>query len=313
MNVLAVGPNPAYQKAVELPCFEPHAVNRATAVRVCAGGKGIHFARAANRLRPGCATVAHLLGGETGKAIYQWCHADGKQLVTWTRAPTRTCTTLLCQKTDRMTEIIEPTGDLTAEEASQFETAVVAAAQAADVVALCGTYPASLGEGFYARVAAANPQAMVVLDGYRGVREVLDSGRVNVLKINDHEILALTNEAELTTAASRCLQRWSLDWLGVTAGPDEAALFSKDCQWRFQVPALATVANPIGAGDTVSAVFAAELAGGSDPATAFALGLAAATESCRSMVGADFDPQAARTLADKIVVRQLAPTGVAND
>jgi fructose-1-phosphate kinase PfkB-like protein len=306
MNVLAVGPNPAYQKAVEIPHFEPFVVNRSTNVRACAGGKGIHFAKAANRIQPGCATVAHLLGGDTGKAIHEWCREDGPQLVTWTSAPTRTCTTLLCQETNRMTEIIEPTGALTEAEIADFKSQVTMAAAKADVVALCGTYPSCLGEHFYAEVAAANPDALVVLDGYRGVDAVLSSGRVDVLKINEYELTSLTGEKDLLAAGELALSKWSLQWLGITAGPDAAALFGRDCHWRFRIPPVDKVANPIGAGDTVSAVFTLGLAAGDAPEKAFAHGLAAATESCLSMTGADFDPAAARARAEAVVIEPLA-------
>jgi fructose-1-phosphate kinase PfkB-like protein len=54
------------------------------------------------------------------------------------------------------------------------------------------------------------------------------------------------------------------------------------------LPVVEGVVNPIGAGDTVGAVFLAQLCAGTPAHIAFACGLAAGSASCRQLGGADF-------------------------
>jgi fructose-1-phosphate kinase PfkB-like protein len=77
---------------------------------VSVGGKGQHFAIAANRLGQGSAAVAHLLGrrGEEGEQVRHALERLGvAQEVEWHHGATRTCTTIL-EDGGRMTELIEP-------------------------------------------------------------------------------------------------------------------------------------------------------------------------------------------------------------
>ena len=73
-------------------------VNRGDKLTISAGGKGQHFALAANRLGKGSASVGHFLGrkGEEGKKMYDFLEQAGvQQEVQWHGGVTRTCTTIL--------------------------------------------------------------------------------------------------------------------------------------------------------------------------------------------------------------------------
>jgi fructose-1-phosphate kinase PfkB-like protein len=184
-------------------------------------------------------------------------------------------------------------------------SSVLAAFADADAIGLCGTFPLALGSDFYAAAARENPRATVLLDAYRDIDEVLDTGAVNVLKINEEEVRALASESDIAKAAGVCMTRGGLDWLGVTAGGGEAYLFGREASWRFRIPHLPVVVNPIGAGDTVSAIFLLHLREGVAPEQAFAHGLAAATASCQSMIGADFDKSEVQGILANV---QITPT-----
>ena len=87
-----------------------------------------------------------------------------------------------------------------------------------------------------------------------------------------------------------------------TRGPPGAAYAGE--VWRVRAPAVNAV-NPIGAGDTVSGVMLCALLEGRSPPQALALGMAAASASCRSLRGADFDLASLAELAAETTVEQL--------
>ena len=94
--------------------------------------------------------------------------------------------------------------------------------------------------------------------------------------------------------------------MALTDGPDQAHLFADSAHWRFELPTLDKVVNPIGAGDTVGAVLLQGLIGGDDAPDAFQLGLAAASASCRSIHGAHFSMDEARAMAAEISCEKIA-------
>lgn len=63
---------------------------------------------------------------------------------------------------------------------------------------------------------------------------------------------------------------YKIKWLAVTDGKDAAHLFGFDgTYFRYTIPELSGVVNPIGAGDTVSAVFSAHVVEGKPVQEAF--------------------------------------------
>lgn len=97
-SLLSVGLNPSYQKSLQMSGLAVGEVNRASKLTVSVGGKGQHFALAANRLAAGSASVAHFLGrkGEEGRQLHQRLEEAGvHQQVQWHEGATRTCTTIL--------------------------------------------------------------------------------------------------------------------------------------------------------------------------------------------------------------------------
>ncbi len=134
-----------------------------------------------------------------------------------------------------------------------------------------------------------------------------------ILKVNAYELRSLAGRhggrsqpvtaqgmATIPEIALAVFAAHHLRWLAVTAGADTAWLFERPCvgsapgqpcTWQFyefRLPTVEGVVNPIGAGDTVGAVFLAQLAAGTPAHAAFACGLAAGSASCRQLGGADF-------------------------
>jgi tagatose 6-phosphate kinase len=323
-RLLAIGLNPAWQKTLFFDHLEFGEVNRAARVDAQASGKGINFIHAV-RQAGGAAVVLQVAGGVTGDWLVADLDRRGLAHATVAVAgATRVCNTLLCHATGQMTELIEPSAELTPAEIAGLEARLAARLPEVAGLALCGTFPPGVPPAFYAGAArAARARGLpVLLDGVRGVLPTLEAG-VDLLKINASELagLAETTADAPPAAAAVVLKRFpKLDRLAVTAGPRTAFLFDRRHAWALRLPPLpAAVVNPIGAGDTTGGVLLAQIvnrrqlfADAAAPATdatdsawlawAFRDALACASASCLTAAPAVFDLATARALAAATVV-----------
>lgn len=291
LRLLAVGLNSVLQRTLTFDAMRLGKVNRARSMHETCGGKGVHFARAANTLVPGAATVAHFLGGGTGHFVQAQLETMGiSQLTVRIEEPTRICTTLLDRQAGVMTELVEPSPEIRAYEYQKMEKLLLEAAGTADGIGLCGTFPPGVRPELYAELARNKGRAKVLLDGYRDVEATLATGQVDALKINADEVMALAGESDLFSAANVCLARYRPGCLAITNGPRQAFLFERGRYWVYHLAELPQVENPIGAGDTCAGVMLLRLLEGDRAVEAFAWGLAAASASCLHMEGAEFSP-----------------------
>jgi fructose-1-phosphate kinase PfkB-like protein len=206
-------------------------------------------------------------------------------------------------------------------------------------VAIMGTSPSG-AEGVYGAalgvLAAGPPDARrtVLLDGYRGVRALLSTGAVDVLKVNAAEAMQLAAELghapprsgdadgafatlDVVSACRALLATLPVTWTAVTDGPRPAVLLCRHqplVHWVFHLPpglpGPGVVANPIGAGDTVAGVMLGAVLAGVCMVDAFAWGLAAGTASCVTYVGAQFEEAHAVAVAAgmRVVTAQAVET-----
>lgn len=304
--ILAIGLNPVWQKSLIFEHFHPEQVNRARTMYLTPGGKGIHFAIAANRMSPGSAAVAHFLGGEPGRRINRALADLGvPQNIVQIAADTRGCTTILCETTHTMTELIEPSPTILPPEVASMRDHLAETLQGRKAIALCGTYPPGIGPELYAWLAEAKDQMLLLLDGYRGVGETLATGKVDLLKINLDELRSMMRIEDPIAAGHACVGRYGLRWLAITDGPRPARLFGAAGDWLITLPQLEHLVNPIGAGDTTGAVMLSRLLEGADPADAFAWGLAAASASCLHIQGGYFSPADMDDLHAAMSIRRM--------
>lgn len=289
--ILVCGPNPSWQKTLVFDEFRPCEVNRARSCGFRASGKGVNFARAVRTWGLARPAVRQFSGGTNGHLLTEWLRHEGIEFVSRDIAGrTRCCTTVLCGKTASMTELIEPSPVITADDAAFLRDNILESLGGADALALCGTLPGGPLDGFYSEIAAAAVRAEkpVLMDSVEQFRETLAAG-VQYLKINSGELLALTGASDPEAAALDLLKRFPLRCAAITDGPSRAFIAWRDAIHRISIPALPDVRNPLGAGDVCSGVMLSELVAGSDPLKAFTAGLAAACASCLTPYAADFD------------------------
>ena len=298
-HILVTGFNPAWQKTLFFPSFRPGEVNRADSVLYTAGGKGIHFLRAARIWGGVDGCVFQFAGGETGKRITDSLAKEGLPCFTVPlEGETRTCTTVLCRKTCAMTELIEPSATVSKDALDAMHAAIRSSLETADALALCGTCPPGTPPEYYALLAAEarKRKRFVFADVFQNIRTALEEG-VDLLKINREELLILSGETDTESAFRECFRKFRIGILAVTDGKDPAMLSEGGEIRYFDVPVVEKPVNPIGCGDTCSGVMLTSLLTGASPAEAFRNGLAAASANCMTAHPAIYDKETALRFA----------------
>ena len=300
--ILTCGPNPSWQKTLIFDEFRPCEVNRARECDFRASGKGINFARAVRTWGLARPVVYQFSGGANGHALSEWLRREGIEFVQREIAePTRCCTTVLCRKCATMTELIEPSPSVSADDAAFLRDLIHNALADADALALCGTLPGGPLDDFYAELAAEAVRAgkPVLMDSVEHFHKTLAAG-VQHLKINSGELLTATGMSDPEVAALGLLDRYPLQCAAITDGPERAFIAWRGAIRRIFIPALDGIRNPLGAGDVCSGVMLSELLAGADPPEAFTTGLAAACASCLTPYAAGFDRAEALRIRSKM-------------
>jgi fructose-1-phosphate kinase PfkB-like protein len=141
-----------------------------------------------------------------------------------------------------MTELIEPAGRVELAERNLIENRVkelISNSKRLEGIALCGTLPPGITGSIYSLIATMKPRGCVVLlDAYQNI-ECLNTGKVDVLKINTEEARKLVNEYPKFTRhgdeddwtvpelGKWILMRYKLPLLAITDGPGSAFLFER--------------------------------------------------------------------------------------
>ncbi|OGV39694.1 MAG: hypothetical protein A2020_08695 [Lentisphaerae bacterium GWF2_45_14] len=302
--IIAVGLNPAWQKTLVFEKLRFYEVNRAKSAVWTASGKGINFVRATGNWGKTDSIVYQFAGGENGAKIVKCLEDEGlKHHSANVATETRICSTCLCLESGKMTELIEPSGTISGTESASLLQDLKNALPSSLGLSLCGTYPPGITEDFYKEAAreAARLKLPVLMDAWMNVNSVIEEGSVDVLKINMEEFFALTKCSDIESALKQCFKS-PVKITAVTAGPGNAYLGAEGKIWEYKIPRLGKIINPIGAGDTVSAVFFSELVTGAEPHEAFASGLAAASASCLTPRGGEFCKEKALKIRENMSV-----------
>lgn len=306
-KIIAVGANPAWQKVLQFKSLFPGEVNRADKMWAFASGKGINFVRAANCWGIAEAEVVQFAGGDNGKLLLADLEKEHLKCKTFpVNVPTRCCTTLLSVLDSKMTEIIEPSqAPEPAAESAALEY-IKAASVNVDGAALCGQLPTGMSMDFYSKTVQTFVQQgkPVLIDSYKNIAEVLPFCQNGILKINAEELRALCGINDTALGIKRLFTKLPLACIAITDGAGKAYFGNGRDIYTYNIPEVPEVVNPVGSGDTVSAVFFSEYLAGTAPEQAFACGLAAASANCTSMKCGEYDRALAEKLLAKINIQQ---------
>ena len=201
-----------------------------------------------------------------------------------------------------MTEVIEPSYPADPAEVKMLLDYFEDALDDSGAAAFCGTLPTGTDPGLYARAAATvlEQKKPLLLDSYQNLQPVFESGVEIWLKINVEELQAMTGEKTVEAGLANVFRSSGVRFAAITDGPGKAYASDGKKLCVYTIPHLDNVVNPIGCGDTASAVWASELLNGNDPFDSFRLALAAASANCLSAFPGSFSPSDADAIARRI-------------
>lgn len=307
-RIIAVGANPAWQKVLQFKCLRHNAVNRADSLLAFASGKGVNFARAAKKFAAAEVELLQFAGGDNGRLLLADLEQEALSATSIpVQEPTRCCITCLSQADNSMTELIEPSiAPDTAAQSAALEFLQEKLPEA-DGLALCGQLPGGMAIDFYvhcAQIAAACGKQLLI-DSWKNAEALLPHARQAALKINVEELQMLTGIADVSAAAQSLFSSYELTAAAITDGAGQAYFFAREHAWRYTVPYLAEVVNPVGSGDTASAVFFSAVLSGQEPVEAFAWALAAATANCLSLKCGEFELSKMEEFRSQVIVESI--------
>jgi fructose-1-phosphate kinase PfkB-like protein len=301
-KIVVMGANAARQKTLHFEKLRPGEVNRACKMSEIASGKGINFCRAASNWGKARGIVIQFAGGENGKFLVDSLKNEKLENRTVNcAAPLRCCITCIDQNSNMTTELIEPSGAATAAECDEFVRLFNGELPSASGVAICGSLPDGTSPELYNRIAtaASAKNLPLLLDLYKNVEPLLDLPDVT-LKINREELGKLTSCGEISAGLKKLFAQTGIKIAAITDGAGKAFASDGKILAVYSIPALDKIANPIGCGDTASAVFFSELLNGGDFVESFRVALGCASANAESWIPAQFDPARGGKLAAKI-------------
>ena len=266
--------NPSLDRTVEVDRLVRGSVLRAAPARLDPGGKGVNVSRAllANGLKSRAVVPC---GGPDGDQLVRLLAAEGVDMVAVPISGRTRSNIAIAEPDGTVTKVNEPGPPLSVAELDAVAEAVLAAAESADWVVVCGRLPPHAPADLYASLSARCRAA--------GIRVAVDTSGPALLAATDaRPALVKPNREELAEAAGTPIARLAdvvaaaerLRSAGarsvlVSLGADGAVLVDEDGVTVGEAPVLAPRSS-VGAGDALLAGF---LAAGARGPRALAQGL----------------------------------------
>ena len=288
---LTVTPNLCLERTVVIENFALGQVHRVAAdkVQVNAGGKGINAARVATRL--GCPALATAWVGSTQRAWFsaQLAHEAVPHDLVEVPTDSRVCINIL-DGSGGKTEIVEAGSPLQSTDAARMSEKVESLLPRTDLVAICGSYPPGIDDGFDSHLTSLTRLAQqsgrrVIVDGKGRPFEILmRSGQPPwCIKPNLDEARQLLHRPIADAAAEmdavRALLELGVEVVILSCGERGAYLgagrsgMAQDI-WFLQSPPIEEV-SAVGSGDALVGAFAAQFLKSGDVVEAARWGVAA--------------------------------------
>ncbi|MBR3504870.1 MAG: 1-phosphofructokinase [Clostridia bacterium] len=279
--------NPAIDRTVSVPALEPGALNRVTASRSDAGGKGVNVAVTLARLGEKAACLA-FLPRENGRLVEEKLKSEGVEAAgVALEGAIRTNLKVLDESKGEITEINESGAPVNAAQLRDMAALIERRAEKSEFLVLSGSLPPGCPASFYReimeRVARFSCRVALDADAAR-LREGLKA-RPFLIKPNRHELMELTGQPLPTLAdtanAARALIEGGVKLAAVSMGGEGALIVSAE-EALFAPRVDVTARSTVGAGDAMIAGLTAGLRRGLPLMETFRLGVACATASVMS-------------------------------
>jgi 1-phosphofructokinase family hexose kinase len=313
-TIVCVSANPAMDRRVFVESVTVGEINRAKSAQGLVGGKAAHVAMAARALEAQPVWVG-FLGGAIGHECARQMEALGIRVVA---IPTKSSTRVNLEIIDaagRVTEILEPGAQPTAQERDEFLQACARGVREEwrpAVLVISGSLPAGLGPGFYVSLieAARAAGARVFVDSSGEALRASANAWPDFVKVNCAEAETLVGRRlatvqEIAHAAAQIVERGEgsaaitlgregLIWLERKNGP----------AWKA-VPPRMNVISAVGCGDATLAGFAYAATQGIAGEVALRLAAACGAANCVAPAPGRIELATVRALLPQIEIQQI--------
>lgn len=279
--ILTLLPNPALDKTVVIPGFQPGQIYRPSEVLSLPGGKGFNFARSLRNLG-GEALVVTPLGGQMGQLFLELASAEGLACdYQPVKGALRTCLTIVDLEANCPTELYEKGTSLEREEWELLVERTVSHFGEAQFLVVCGSFPPGVPEnGLSELVERANRAGLpVALDTYGEPLAWSLPLAPALVKINQEEAAEVVGKPITTLAqafeAAAELQRRGAQQVVITLGKQGAVGLTRQAKaFSWAAPAVRAI-SAVGSGDALLAGIVMGLAQGRELPEALKWGVAA--------------------------------------
>jgi 6-phosphofructokinase 2 len=303
--------NPALDVSTSVKKMVPFTKMRCAQAHRDPGGGGINVARVLNRL--GVDTTAiYPAGGATGKLLATLLECEGvPSIVIPMSNDTREDITIFDETTREQFRLVFPGAPLGEIESQECLAAISRITPPPAFVIASGSLPAGVSHDFYGKVAQASDAHSKIIVDTSGpfLKAALEAG-VYLIKPNLREFQELagissSDEAVLVEAARRLFDRYRIEVIALSMGPDGALLVTRDRALRANgLPVEAISVS--GAGDSFLGAMVWSLVNGNSLEIALRYGVAGGsaallspgTELCRS--------EDVHRLASEVIVTPIA-------
>jgi len=313
-TIVCVSANPAMDRRLRIETLAVGEINRAQRAQGLAGGKAAHVATAARALEAKPVWVG-FQGGAIGQECARQMESLGIQVVS---IPAQSSTRVNLEIIDgagRVTEILEPGEEPTAQERDEFLQACMRGFRGEwknAVIVISGSLPAGLGSDFYVALieAARAAGARVFVDTSGEALRASSNARPYFVKINraEAEVLlgrALTTIEEVARAAAEIVER-GVGSAAITLGRDGLVWLERKGGplWKAKPPHVNLV-SAVGSGDATLGGFAYSAAQGIVGEEALRLAAACGAANCVASAPGRIELATVRALLPQIEIARL--------
>ncbi|MER7467283.1 hexose kinase [Streptomyces sp. NPDC097981] len=307
-DVVTLTMNPTIDLCWEVEHLEGTGKNRARVRSVAVGGGGINVARHIVRLG-GRATAVHTAGGEVGLRLNRLLDEEGVDHVAVDiDDDTREALVLFEAESRRSYHVVPPGPQLHEREGERCLEVLERFVGSCPYVVASGSLPGGLRDDYFAAVARHVKEAgsRLILDtSGPALRAALAEG-VFLFRCNRTEAESLTGQAvrgfdDARALNERLLATGAAEVAVTTLGALGALCSTGHGHTELYTPPLpGEPLSDAGAGDSMVAALAAQLAAGEDPVSACALGVATAAAAMLTPSTEPFDVAVARSLRSQV-------------
>lgn len=283
--IAALSLNPSIDRTLSVADFCVGGLNRVTAQKDVAAGKGVNVALATAALGEPAECIGFMYR-DGGSAFEKRLHENGVASdFVWCDGAVRINVKVFDEKKGEITELNQSGIPVSGEQLEQMRTLVRRHAKTAQYMVLSGSMPPSCPADFYQTLGqiATEEGCRVLLDADGEHLKQGVKAKPFLIKPNRYELELLCGRRlegidDILAAAQDCVKN-GVGAVAVSMGGDGALITDGQQAWR--APALKVkIASTVAAGDSMLAGLAAGLCRKMNLWEAFRLGVAAATARC---------------------------------